>query len=88
LFKSTFFDRENGFNFGKDISSNLISTEEGVDELRKYTALIRAVFQVDPSTLKESEFKKLAIEARFIKDFERRTLLTALQQSLGIAFQR
>ena len=65
---------------GDPVELAKIYSDEGADELRKYAALIRATFKVDPFKLNDKEFGQLAAEALYIKDLERKKMEVALME--------
>ena len=63
-------NRKKKFKYKKALERYAISDQDGADELRKMSALIRFHFKIDPDTLSDNAFAKLWGDLRFCLDFE------------------
>lgn len=64
----------------------MISTKDGVSDLKKCAALIRAKLNIEPGTLSRQEFIARAADALYIADFDRRQIETAFLTVLAKVF--
>ena len=70
MFKSYWIDRKKKFNAKKVLKKFEINNEEGADEIRKMSALIRFHFKINPDDLSDSDFSRTWNDLRYCLDFE------------------